>query len=1037
MKTKFSGILTLLLAFVVQFTFAQGKTISGTVSDENGLPLPTATVIIKGTTTGTSTDFDGNYSIAANQGDVLIFSYVGYANQNQTVGASNKMDVSLQPDNSLDEVVITALGIKRIKDELTTATKVVKAEELTQAESPNIVASLTGKVSGLQINMTNSGVNPTTRIVLRGIRSITGNNEALIVVDGAISTASYLQALDPKTIESVNVLKGANGAALYGSRGGNGVIIVNTKKGSDDEDKFKIDISSSVTLENIAFLPERQTSFGQGWTGEQYTYENGSWGPAFDGSLQPVGLPNADGTYNYYPYTGDKDNIEEFFQTGVTYQNSVSLSAGKSDSYINLFIGNQDSEFIIANDTYKRNTFSFKAGKKLGKFSVSGNATYIASKQKSATGAIDADGLSAGSIFEGLLETPTNVVVSDYSDGSNETHWNGYYLNPYWTRDNSRIQSDRDRINATAEVGYEVNDNINVIYRANALISQQGYYRNQNKYEDPDYIEDIVGSKRIAPSYYRTYNNNVRDIYSDLFVNFDYMLTDDISFKSTVGQNITDSRTKYLNVSGYDLTVPGFANLDNISTTPSNVDTSTRSRAIGVFGSIDLGYKDFLYVTATGRNDWTSVLDQENRSFFYPSVGVSFIPTKAFPAIKGNILNYAKLSANWVKVGSADVQPYDINATYVAPAGYPFNGVNSFIQSTSATDQLLQNQFVTSTEFNLNLEMFKRMVTIDASYYTGNSTEQIIGTTPSYTSGLASATINIGETKSTGFEVDLGLNPIKAKQKGDLDVQLNFSYSTNKTTVESLTSNANQLAIVDYNIGLGIFAVEGEEYPLIKGTGYARDDEGHVIINAATGNPEKSAEYVNLGKTTPDYILGFSPTVSYKGLRLTAVMDYRTGHSFYSSTKAELARSGYLTESVETGRNGGFIFPNSVIETSPGVYAANTSVHTGGDSYASYVGYYTEQYQTTPENFILDATAFKVREIALSYSLPEKLLSQTAITDLTLGVNARNLFSKFADENQGYNDPESSNSSGNDVGIAALSQYPSTRFYGFSVNLSF
>ena len=1038
MKTKFNGILTLLLAFVVQLTFAQEKTISGTVVDETNMPLPGATVVIKGTTTGTSTDFDGNYSISANSGDVLTFSYVGYADQNATIGASNSINISLALDNTLEAVVVTAMGQKRKIDEITTSTKEVKAEILTQAESPNAVTSLTGKVSGLQINQTNGGANPTTRIVLRGLRSLTGNNEALVVVDGAISSASYLQAMDPKLIASVNVMKGANAAALYGAQGGNGAIIVTTKKGAKGADeKYKISVGSSITFEDVAFLPERQTSYGQGWSGEHYTYENGAWGPAFDGTMQPVGLPNADGTYNYYPYVGNKDNIKEFFKTGTTYQNSISLAGGDANNYINLFAGNQKTEFIIDGDEYSRNTFNFKAGKKLGRFTVRGNATYIGSKQRGNLGTLDSDGNLDASLYEALLETPTNVVVQDYAHGNNEGHWNGYYLNPYWVRDNSRFTTDTDRINALAEVGYEINKNINVIYRANIRVEQAGQQRHVNSYGDPQYIQDVTGFERVALSHYRTYSTNRRNIYSDLLINFDYDLSENFTFKGLIGHNVTDNRLKRLFAGGNDLTVSGFYNTDNISTTPSITDDFYRSRNIGVFGSADIGYKDFLFLNVTGRNDWTSVLDKENRSFFYPSAGLSFIPTKAFPSIKGDILNYAKLSASTVKVGSVDVGAYDINNSYVAPAGYPFNGINSFIQSTSSTDRLLQNQFVNSTEFNANLGFFNDMLTVDGSYYFGTNTKQIIGTSPSYTSGLASATINIGETKSTGYEIDLGINPIKAKKSGDLDVRLNVSYSTNKTTVESLTDGAKELALADYNIDLGIFAVEGEEFPLIKGVGYERDDQGRVIIGA-NGNPVKSDGYITLGKTTPDYILGITPSVSYKGFNLSAVMDYRTGHQFFSSVKRELARSGYLTESVESQRQG-FIFPNSAVETAPGsgVYTANTSVHTGGSSYNDYVSYYTNEYFTTPENFVLDATAFKVREISLSYSFPNKMVTGLGLNELKLGVNARNPFAIYADENQGYADPETSNSSGNDGGLATLSQYPPTKFYGFSVNMTF
>ncbi|WP_055435700.1 SusC/RagA family TonB-linked outer membrane protein [Lacinutrix algicola] len=1028
MKTKFSGILTLLLAFVVQLTFAQGKTISGTISDGDNLPLPGVNVLVKGTSNGTTTDFDGKYSISANTGDVLVFSYVGNTVE-ETVGAESNISFIMQ-ENALEEVVITALGIKRKPDEITTSNKVVKAEVLTQAENPNVISSLTGKVSGLQISQTNTGANSSTSITLRGIRSLTGNNEALIVIDNAVSSAGLLQALDPKLIESVNVIKGANGAALYGQQGGNGVIIVTTKKGSDrGSDKFKVTVSSSVQLEDVAFIPERQTTYGQGWNGLQYVYENGAWGPAYDGSSQPVGLPNADGTFNNFVYEGNNDNIKDFFQTGTTFQNSVSFSGGNLDEgYINFFGSDQRTEFIVENDELKRNTFNLKAGKKLGKLTVGGSVTYTTSNTQIAMNA-GADG--DATLYEALLETPTNVQLGAYN-GTNEGHWNGYYLNPTWVQNNARSFAREDRFNSTIELSYELNDNINFVYRGNVSTAARNSSSYTNAYNDPTYIEDITGFARNVQSTYAVGENRFRNIYSDILVNFDYMLTDDISFKANVGNNITDNLFFTQSSSVTDLTIAGLYNLSNGSSTPITTNSESRSRGIGVFANLDFGYKDFLYVNITGRNDWTSVLAKENRSFFYPSAGLSFIPTKAFDGLKGDVLNYAKISLSAVKVGTADVAAYQTNATYVQASGFPFNGQNSFIQSTSETDPLLQNQFINSQEANINLGFFNNRITLDGSYYNSKNTNQILGTDPSYTSGLTNATINIGETTTDGYEIDLGFTPIKSKVKGGLNWDVNVSYATNKTIVDKITDQTGRLSVAS-NADIGFFAIEGEEFPLIYGTGYDRDSQGRVIINS-NGNPQKASEFVELGKTTPDYILGLNTSINYKGFNLSAVMDYRTGHQFYSATKAELARSGYLQESVESGR-GPFIFPNSVIETTPGTYVANTTVPTGGTSYADYVTYYTEQYYTTTENFIVDATAFKVRELSLSYAFPQNYLKNTFLEELKFGITARNPFVKLAEGNEGFADPESSTVATG--GFAAIGQYPSTKFYGFNVNLTF
>ena len=467
MKTKFSGILTLLLAFVVQLTFAQGKTISGTISDGDNLPLPGVNVLVKGTSNGTTTDFDGKYSISANTGDVLVFSYVGNTVE-ETVGTESNISFVMS-ENALDEVVITAFGIKKKKDEVTNSYEVVETELITQANNPSAIQSLTGKVSGLQINQTSNGVAGNSSIVLRGNRSISGNNEALIVVDGAISSTNYLDALDPNTIESVNVIKGASGSILYGSQGSNGVIIVTTKKGATNK-KITIGFKSTVELESVAFVPVRQTRYGQGWDVgngfENVLYENGGWGAEFDGQPVPVGLPQADGSFITAPYSSlGEDNIKDFFKTGTTRQNSVTLSAGDSESYINLSAQNLRQEFVVDKDVLKRNNFALQAGKTLGKFRISGGATYVNSGFERTSSRLASEGL-----YTQLLQTPTNVPVSAFANSGNEGHWNGYFTNPYWSIANQRQERDSDRFNINGEIQYFINDNLNILLRSNGKL---------------------------------------------------------------------------------------------------------------------------------------------------------------------------------------------------------------------------------------------------------------------------------------------------------------------------------------------------------------------------------------------------------------------------------------------------------------------------------------------------------------------------------------------------------------------------------------
>lgn len=419
MRSKFKWIFTLLVAFTMQFSFAQQKTVTGVVSDDLG-PVAGANVVVKGTTTGTTTDFDGNFSISAKQGDVLVISYAG-STQSVTVGAGNTYNVTLKAVELIDTVVVGVMGIKRKVDELTSTNQVVNAKEITQAGNPNVVQSLAGKVSGLQINTTNNGVNATTRIVLRGTRSISGDNQALVVIDNVISSASVLQALAPELIESTNIIKGMQGAALYGEQGRNGVIIVTTKKG-DKDGKLRVSLNSSVDFESVSFIAQRQERYGQGWNGQHISYENGGWGAEMDGVVRPVGLAQADGTYIMAPYSPIEDNIKEFFETGTVFQNGLSISGGNiNDGYVLLSANKQNTNFVVEGDELNRNSFLFKAGKKFGKWTVDGNVNYITQRTET----------TSSGLFTDLLQTATNIPIERFENSGQSGHWTSYYNNPY------------------------------------------------------------------------------------------------------------------------------------------------------------------------------------------------------------------------------------------------------------------------------------------------------------------------------------------------------------------------------------------------------------------------------------------------------------------------------------------------------------------------------------------------------------------------------------------------------------------------------
>ncbi|GAB3715985.1 SusC/RagA family TonB-linked outer membrane protein [Flavobacterium koreense] len=1067
----------------MQFSFAQEKTVTGTITDGK-LPLPGANVVIKGTTNGVAADMDGKFSIKAKAGDVLVVSFTGYDNKTLTVGAANSYKVALNESATiLKEVVVGAVGIKKKKDAVTSSSQVVSSRELTQAVNPNVVQSLAGKVSGLQINTVSNGVNAETRIVLRGTRTITGDSQALIVIDNVVSSASVLSQLPPEIIESVNVLKGQQGAALYGEVGSNGVIIVSTKKGSKSN-KPRISVNTSVDFEEILFLPKRQEKYGQGWavptsfddgTGNQ-TYhdflENGAWGEAFQGSLlsgtmQATGLPQADGSFIFSPWAPIKDNIKKFFKTGTTYQNGFSMNFGNDEGYALFSANRQNTDFVVAGDNVVRNSFLFKGGKKLGKFTIDGNVNFVTAHSTE----------TDASLMDELLNTATNIPVEKFAAGENQHHWTVYYKSPYWMSRNLRYDDRSEIWNGVLTLGYEINKNINVNYTNNVqLRNVQSEYHNNGYNTDYEYnlpapylyngsstflYSDLTTTPFFSSSYY-IQNDKRRSYYSDFIVNFNYDLTKDLNFKLNLGNNIQDNRRNLITNGGTGLDKPGIYNVNNLLN-PNNVDSSAgtgatpgqfigagnrldnrlvESRKVAYFANADFGYKDYLFLNATARYEKTSVV---KGSQFYPSAGVSFIPTKAFSSLKDNsVLNYAKISANITVTGNtSNVLPYEISgAPGILGTGYPFGASNSYVNTTSNIDPDISPEYVISKELNLSLGFLKNRITLEGSVYKSDTKDLITNKTTSSASGLARLKTNVGDMENKGFEIDLGVTPIKTK---NFSWDMKASYTTFKSVVTSLADGVDEVNLQS-NAVVGIFAQVGQEFPLIKGTSYVRDGLGNVVLNA-NNVPVINNNFTILGKATPDYIIGFTNSFEYKGLKLTTVADFRTGHSFFSSVTRTLSFAGHLYESGEFDREFGYVFPTNVeFPVGSGNYVPNTNPVNGGGNNATW-RYYDQNYGSVAEAQLIDATALKIREISLSYSLPKKLIEKVGFESFRFGINARNPFVFLADgkflkaknggENRGYADPEASNTTGNAQGLIDIGKYPTTKTYGFSINLTF
>ncbi|PWH83406.1 SusC/RagA family TonB-linked outer membrane protein [Algibacter marinivivus] len=1040
MKTKFSGILTLLLAFVVQLTFAQEKTISGTVSDGSGLPLPGATVLVKGTSSGTSSDFDGKYSIKANQGSTLVFSFVGYTTKEVSVGASNTINVTLQEDaESLEEVVVTAFGIKREKREITYQTEKVDEQLLNQAQSTRAASALAGKVAGLQINVQNNGVNPSSQILLRGVRSIGQNNQALIVIDGAISSTGAFDDLNPNDIESLNVLKGATAAALYGAQASNGVLIVTTKKGSRGEN-ITIGVNTAVTFEDVAYMPDFQSEYGTGWQGAYDPIENTNWGPRFDGTVRQVGPTFADGTFQTLPYAPVKDNARNFFETGNTVQNTFYLSGGNDTGSMYLSVGNQRTDGITPNDTYRRTTVRANASKKLGDVTISLNSSFFRDNTNDIGNTL---GAQDRGLYWFVLNQSANIPIENYKDWRNDLfsspdgYYNGYYQNPYHMVDTSRDTDKTNRLTGNVSASWEATDWLNVTARLGG-----NFFTGQGKeWRDAQVFTNAYTRPTGNTSFLRDSNFQRTDYTVDLLATANFNLTEDITLKTILGANSLTNQFSSRSVRGDNLAVPGLYDLSNAGSVQTPVSNDFERRIYGVFGDVTFGYKNFLFLNASGRYDSTSTLNPDDNSYFYPAIGLSAVLTDAIPDMKSDVLNYAKITASNSTVYN-DLGAEQIIESFTAPLGFPFPGASGFEQQDSFIDAGIKKEKVNTTEFGLNLGLFNNRVTIDGSYFKTFITDNIVTRTAPTSSGGNGLLTNIGEIESTGFELSIGATVLKTE---DFSWDVNINYTTNEAIVNEIgdaSVSGEEIALATTG-EFGVFAIEGQQWPALKASAYYRDPSGNVVIDPANGNPISTTQLSgdnpqsglkNLGSTVPDYIIGLNSSINYKDFRLSATFDYRTGHVYYAQGSDRMEFTGRSQESVSANRQD-FVWPNSVVETSPGVFAENTNIPiTDGLQ-----DFWTNTYNEIKENYVRDATAVKLREISLSYNLPQKFLDKIAVRKLTVGIIGRNLFTWLPKENR-FSDPEFSNNNGpagNGIGIGGYFQGPPTQSYGFNINIEF
>ena len=1042
MKTKFKGILTLFLALVMQVSFAQEKTISGTVTDESGA-LPGVSIVIKGSKKGIETDFDGKYSITASNGDVFVFRYLGYKTVEKTVGNSNTINVVLEVGGEvLDEIVITAFGIKRSEKALGYSVQSIKGDAMTEARESNLTNAISGKVAGVQVTGTSGSVGASSRIVLRGNSSITGNNEPLYVVDGVpISNSSFGNAgsgggvdlpngaadLNPDDIESITVLKGPNAAALYGLRAGNGVIVITTKKG-DASKKFSISINTNVTMSNPLLLPDYQNSYGQGGDTNHFNYVDGasggigdgvdeSWGPALDAGLEFVQWDSQlTNNGNPTPWISYPDNVKDFLNTGVNISNNVSITSGG----FRLSIGNSEQQGMVPFTELKKFTVGVSGSLKLGeRLTASVSLNYFNQDSDN----IPISGYNNENPFQQFIWSARQVNFTDLRDWRNfplapantaaagtPLNWNhNFQNNPYWVLETNRNTFEKDRLIGNVDLTSQLTDNLSLSTKLGVDSFSQFTTNRQ-----------AVGSNNAQDGSYAQSQRRFEEVNASFLLNYNKNFTEDFGFSLSVGGNHMNRTYDRLSGSLPALELPNLYNLSNLQTgSTANISNYHSDQQINSFyGYGQFSYKDMFFVDFTGRNDWASILPVANNSFFYPSVTASVVLSDVFPVLKENNINFLKVRGGWSKVGSTGaLGAYSLNQTFgLSNSGF---GNQASVPNTQYNPNL-KAETVTGVEFGIDAKMFDNRLRFSATYYDQESADLLVPIGVTAATGFTNVWDNIADMRNSGYELQLGGTIIK-KEDFSFDVDVNFAQNNNEVT----SLGDLDTYILGGQWGLSLEARPGQPYGSLVGRDFERTAGGEVIYE--NGLPLIDSTNKIIGNIAPDWTGGASFSVRYKAFDFSTLIDAKIGGDVHSMTYSWGRYAGTLSETL-IGRETGVV-GNGVMSDGNGGYVANNVV-------VSAKSFNQSSYSNSVESSaIFDASYVKLRQVSIGYTLPRKFIENSIVKSLKISVVGRNL--AILHKNTPHIDPETGFSAANGEQGQEFGQYPSARNIGFNINLKF
>jgi len=1046
---------------------AQERVVSGSVKDQNGTGLAGVSVVVKGTTTGTNTGMDGKFSISAAPNATLVFSFIGYTSKEVAVGNQSVVDVVLAEETQqLGEVVVTALGVERSQKALQSAVSKVPGVQLTQARENNFGASLQGRVAGVNISKPATGPAGASRVIIRGNKSLAGDNQPLYVIDGIpMDNSNFgqsgvwggsdqgdgLSSLNPDDIESITVLKGANAAALYGSRGGYGVINITTKKGTARKG-IGVEFNSNYVFEKVINYLDLQTEYGQGDLAnsiptdptsprvgskpvsqiQAFNIGQSSWGAKLDGSQNIMW----DGQTRPYSLVGAQKNFDSFFQTGSTWTNSLALSGGGDKQTFRFSFSNMDNYGVIPESGFSRKNLALSTNGKFGK-KLTFDAKVMYSNEQGKNRPMVSD--SPGNAVQAVMLMPPNYDVNDMKGDPNklgaipqgvttvdnkgtgeelQNSTNLWSQNPWWAAHQFIHTNITDRVITSGRIKYDITSFLYVTGR----IGMDWYAR---KYKE--LVPQGTGYQRGGSATEQM--QQVREINQEWTLGFDKAFGK-VNVNAFVGGNKMTNKSETVADYGNDFNVPFFASVSNGKN--QSIGWDYRNRGINsLFGSAEVSYGGYLYLTGTARNDWFSVLNPKNNSKLYPSVGASFVFSDAFKNLP-KVISFGKARVAWGQVATANVGAYGISTTYgLFAQGHLGRPLGSFSNGDNIPNPNLVPALSTETEGGIEMRFFQDRLGFDFTYYSQKTTDDILQGTVSIASGFGSTSMNIGQLSNKGIELQVSATPVK----GPLTWDISLNVAKNKNKVIELSGGASELILEEPRTRtVFIKHIVGHPFGMITGWTQARDLSGNREYTA-TGEVVQSSKYNILGNGVADLTGGLNNSFTYKHFNLSFLIDFKSGGDIYSGTNVRLLEAGLSKESL-IGRDGTMqitgVFQDGT--TNDDGTPHYTGVETRTLTIEQAENYWGSVGERDEAHFVYNASFVKLRQITFGYDFPSKILSKTPMKSLNLSFVARNLACLI--KHTPNMDPESSYSNSNSQGLDYFG-LPATRTFGFNLKATF